>query len=239
MTATFSSVALVSANILFREGLARILSAARYKILLSADALDEAALAAITEEKPSAVLIHQDGGEKLNLSSIKLLKEHNPALGILIQTKHYDSEDALAAFAVGVNAYLVHISTCKAFLKTVELVILGETLLPAELLPRISGIIRETEKPPIPPDCLNATTSDGSVRQNAQCRLSPQEKHILQLLVEGSSNKLIARQVHAAESTVKTHVKTILRKINATNRTQAAVWAMNNKALFEQMLTSR
>ena len=47
-------------------------------------------------------------------------------------------------------------------------------------------------------------------------------------LVDGSSNKAIARKINIAEATVKVHVKAILRKIRVNNRTQAAVWAMNN-----------
>jgi two-component system nitrate/nitrite response regulator NarL len=47
-------------------------------------------------------------------------------------------------------------------------------------------------------------------------------------LIEGDSNKLIARKIEIAEATVKVHVKAILRKIRVHNRTQAAIWAMSN-----------
>ena len=47
-------------------------------------------------------------------------------------------------------------------------------------------------------------------------------------LIEGDSNKSIARKIDIAEATVKVHVKAILRKIRVQNRTQAAIWAMNN-----------
>jgi len=59
-------------------------------------------------------------------------------------------------------------------------------------------------------------------------QLSTREKCILRCLVEGDSNKIIARNVKIAEATVKVHVKAILRKIRVHNRTQAAIWAMNN-----------
>jgi len=57
--------------------------------------------------------------------------------------------------------------------------------------------------------------------------LSAREQQILSALVQGHSNKAIARAVGAAEATVKTHVKAILRKIGAQNRTQAAIWWVN------------
>jgi two-component system nitrate/nitrite response regulator NarL len=62
--------------------------------------------------------------------------------------------------------------------------------------------------------------------------LSSREKCILCCIVDGGSNKDIARRVGIAEATVKVHVKAILRKIRLHNRTQAAIWALNNAALL-------
>ena len=58
--------------------------------------------------------------------------------------------------------------------------------------------------------------------------LSPREQEILQALVTGASNKMIAIKLGIMEATVKVHLKTLLRKIDVNNRTQAAIWAMNN-----------
>jgi len=57
---------------------------------------------------------------------------------------------------------------------------------------------------------------------------SRRESEILRCLVEGCSNKVIARNLGIAEATVKVHLKGLLRKIRAANRTQAAVWALDN-----------
>jgi two-component system, NarL family, nitrate/nitrite response regulator NarL len=56
--------------------------------------------------------------------------------------------------------------------------------------------------------------------------LSARELEILRCLMNGLANKLIARQLDVAETTVKAHIKTILRKINVDNRTQAAIWCL-------------
>jgi two-component system nitrate/nitrite response regulator NarL len=58
--------------------------------------------------------------------------------------------------------------------------------------------------------------------------LSSRELQILGCLVEGASNKVIANQLAITEATVKVHLKSILRKINASNRTQAAIWALHH-----------
>ena len=59
-------------------------------------------------------------------------------------------------------------------------------------------------------------------------QLSFRENSILRCIVEGASNKVIARQIDITEATVKVLVKAILRKIRVNNRTQAAIWAMKH-----------
>ena len=58
--------------------------------------------------------------------------------------------------------------------------------------------------------------------------LSFREAAILQALIDGAPNKLIAQNLNITEATVKVHVKAVLRKIRVKNRTQAAVWAVKN-----------
>jgi two-component system nitrate/nitrite response regulator NarL len=59
--------------------------------------------------------------------------------------------------------------------------------------------------------------------------LSPREREILRLIAQGDSNKLIARALDIAETTVKIHVQHILRKLNLSSRVQAAVYATNHR----------
>lgn len=68
---------------------------------------------------------------------------------------------------------------------------------------------------------------------NSARNLSPREKSILKLVMGGESNKQIARRLEITESTVKVHIKTILRKIDVKNRTQAAIWAMAEPGFSE------
>jgi two-component system, NarL family, nitrate/nitrite response regulator NarL len=58
--------------------------------------------------------------------------------------------------------------------------------------------------------------------------MSGREAEILRTLLCGYSNKMIARELNISEATVKVHLKTVLRKLNVRNRTQAAMWAMAN-----------
>jgi two-component system nitrate/nitrite response regulator NarL len=65
------------------------------------------------------------------------------------------------------------------------------------------------------------------VRRNAD-DISEQERQVLRCLVGGLSNKTIAQRLHVSEATIKVRMKGLLRKINASNRTQAAIWALDH-----------
>jgi DNA-binding NarL/FixJ family response regulator len=101
-------------------------------------------------------------------------------------------------------------------------VILGETFVPAALaLKVLTGVFdrhesRQNMTPVLTP------ASDTAARAH---NLSSREVEILRHLMEGESNKVMASRLYIAEATIKVHVKTILRKLRANNRTQAAMWA--------------
>src|SRR5262249_11302415 len=75
----------------------------------------------------------------------------------------------------------------------------------------------------VPGPCGN-----GRCRCESNASLSPRERQILISIAEGKSNKLIARQFSLTESTVKVHLKAVLRKLGKQNRTQAAIWAIEH-----------
>ena len=75
---------------------------------------------------------------------------------------------------------------------------------------------------------LSAIHCAAAQLDNAELQLTDRQHAILRCICRGDSNKVIARTFDIAESTVKIHVKTILRKIRVKNRTQAAIWAIQN-----------
>lgn len=70
--------------------------------------------------------------------------------------------------------------------------------------------------------------SSGAKPQSRSVRLSPREREVLIHLVEGHTNKVIAWRLGMTEATAKVHLKSVMRKINVDNRTQAALWARSN-----------
>jgi len=79
-----------------------------------------------------------------------------------------------------------------------------------------------------PSDAVANGAADDAIPLRIPHGLSEREEQILRGLVKGQSNKLIARTCACTEATIKVHMKSILRKIRVANRTQAAIWALEN-----------
>jgi two-component system, NarL family, nitrate/nitrite response regulator NarL len=212
---------LIAPSPLLREGLARILSAADFRVIASASSVEDIALSSSAHQQPVLLILDAEAG----IAQIARFREQYPSSRITILADQEDLENILAAFRAGANAYFGKSATCDAFIKVLELVVLGETILPPALLP----VLLDGGEDPENGSAQQAQMPDTVVSDsNVTPRLSSREKGILRCLAEGDSNKVIARKVEIAEATVKVHVKAILRKIRVHNRTQAAIWAMNN-----------
>jgi two-component system nitrate/nitrite response regulator NarL len=140
--------------------------------------------------------------------------------------------DLVAAFQAGTNACFPKDIACHALIKALELVMLGETILPSRLLSCIPKTKHNDERGSAGLDSEGHAQSLVQVEGSGLPRLSSRERAILHCITEGAANKVIARKIDIAEATVKVHVKAILRKIRASNRTQAAIWAMNHASLI-------
>jgi two-component system, NarL family, nitrate/nitrite response regulator NarL len=241
---SFATV-LVGTCALFREGLARILSAADFRIAAAVSCVHDVALGSLPQDQPILLIVDVGGDQNATIKDIRLFKGQYPTARVALVANHDQLSDSniVAAFRSGADAYFLKPS-CDTFIKSLELVILGETILPLEVLSFILHHYSELQPcgDAITPSIGNgaetrstgiAAESDGKYAP----RLSAREKCILRCLIEGDSNKAIARKNDIAEATVKVHVKAILRKIRVSNRTQAAIWAMNNDSFIGGMST--
>ncbi|MGA2494114.1 MAG: response regulator transcription factor [Roseiarcus sp.] len=219
MRQIFATV-IIEPNGLIREGLARILRASRFRIVVVEPALDDIVLNALSKQRDILLIIGSGDDHHAMIEQIELFKASKPDGRVAVVTDRQHPSEALAAFRAGVNAYFARGTTSDAFIKSLDLVLLGETLMPATLLTLFPCREQADDAP------FNA--SEALARSDDIPQFSAQEKRILRNLIEGDSNKVIARKVGIAEATVKVHVKAILRKLRLHNRTQAAVWAMNS-----------
>ena len=221
---------LIGKSILIREGIARILRAANFRTATSVSCADAFAPGTLQLQQLLFIIVHTGDDFDAVLEQIAFLRDNHPGGRIAIVADHYRLDELVSAFRAGTNGYFVDVMTCDVFIKSIELVMMGETIFPPAFLSfaldpesdHIGKAVPRAENE----QAILVTTEDTIAPQ-----LSPREKSILHCLIEGDSNKCIARKIDIAEATVKVHVKAILRKIRVQNRTQAAIWGMNNGSL--------
>lgn len=222
---------IVGKSVLIREGIARILSAANFRTMASVSCADDLSSSKLQSHPLLILIVHSGDDFEAAVEQIELLRERNPKARIAVVADHYRLDEMVSAFRAGASGYFIDVMTCDVFVKSIELVMMGETIFPPAFMLSIlrseSDHFAKTE-PRNDNDRVITFTAERSI--NTQ-QLSPREKSIMQCLIAGDSNKCIARKIDIAEATVKVHVKAILRKIRVQNRTQAAIWGMNNGSL--------
>jgi two-component system, NarL family, nitrate/nitrite response regulator NarL len=246
---------LVGPNVLLIEGLARILTAAGFRITAAKPELDDRALSMLPQERSILLIIDVSADFDAGLRQIKCFKQRYSAGRVVVLADQHHLTQMVSAFRAGANAYLAKIATAEIFVRLIELVALGVTLLPPEILNLISdrnvrsGARREANDVADNghADRYHDDEREGFVGAEAETnaqgergdsgdlsRLSSRQQAILRCLAEGCSNKAIAQKLAVAEATVKVHVKAILRKIRVHNRTQAAIWAMSHDLILAE-----
>jgi two-component system nitrate/nitrite response regulator NarL len=218
---------LVGESILLLDGLAHILRKTNFQVVTSAARVDRLVPAEVRKHK--AILLLLEAGPDVGnaIRQVESFRQLHAAPRIAAIARALSSADIGLLFRAGVHACFIDSASIATFLKSLELVMLGQTLVPEAVLssPRQEGAARSA--PPSGPTHFAASQKP----QFVSYPLSPHEGQILRNLAQGHSNKFIARYLGTAESTVKVHVKNVLRKIGVVNRTQAAVWAMNRGLL--------
>jgi DNA-binding NarL/FixJ family response regulator len=201
------ATALIGPNFLVLEGLKGILSAAGFRVVGAASRVGDLDLGPELQDQP--ILLIVNAGDDLR-SAIRQIESGR----VVLLAEPGQFGEIPAVFRAGANGYLYMGPSLEPFVKALELVMLGETVLPKAILP----LILERQDAPV-----SANTPESFAPQ-----LSRRERLILRHLAEGLANKVIASEIGIAQATVKVHVKSILTKIGVVNRTQAAIWAMNN-----------
>jgi two-component system nitrate/nitrite response regulator NarL len=219
-------------NSMLREGIRHILSSTRYKVHPEDLSCRGTAVLQLYGHAPFLFIIDSNlypGG--LN-NIVRDLKGQHVNARVVILADGFDLEEMKLALQAGADGYCLATTGCEALIKYLDLVMLGEVVFPSSellnaILPSSEAMVDCKENAPIamplPQAERLAEAKDSVIRT-----LSSREAEILQCLMEGAPNKVIARKLEVAEATVKVHIKAILRKIRVANRTQAAMWAVNH-----------
>ena len=205
-------VALVGSNPIQREGIISILRKGGFSHLHSYNSVAELSQTRLPTNRRIVCLIdlRQEASDLPHV--VEKLRTEFPESCVVLLTETSDDAVIMQAIECNVDGVLLEKIGRDVLIKSLELVVLGEKVFPANNLLHICK--RNSE--------IAATDIDANTRLDM---LSSREAEVLQKLTAGHPNKVIARDCGIMESTVKVHVKAILRKIRAKNRTQAAVWA--------------
>src|ERR1700737_1789815 len=133
MRQLFATV-LVGKSILLREGLARILRSANFRISASVSCADNLLLSKLQLQRPLFVIVHTGDDFEAAVEQIELLRDQYPGGRIAIVADHYRLDELVSAFRAGANGYFVDVMTCDVFTKSIELVMMGETVFPPAFL---------------------------------------------------------------------------------------------------------
>jgi two-component system nitrate/nitrite response regulator NarL len=250
------STVIFSANALLREGLIKILTSVDFNIIHSKSLHDD--IASDLSLPHSDILLIVDASDDFDSAITQIkpfkLKCQNSKVAVLVGRHQLQITQMISAFRSGASAYLMNFTTPEAFIKSLQLVMFGETIVPLTMLAYLldnTGVrsdCKTTDQPAnhvIKNDNGDDQQSPGYSENNdavafvsqgeddnGSPNLSTRQTAVLRCLVEGDSNKVIARKMKIADATVKVHIKTILRKIRVDNRTQAAIWAIRNNAII-------
>ncbi|HEY9068396.1 MAG TPA: response regulator transcription factor [Burkholderiaceae bacterium] len=211
-------VLLVDDHALLRDGLALVMEREFIGLnLLQAGTLAETR--SVIDEHPDVQLILldlmlPDGDGK---SALAWLREAVPGARLVALSADETSENILAAINGGAAGFIPKSVQADAMLEALRIVLAGGVYLPTAALER-----RATPRPES--RHIAAAWMPGA-RRPEDIGLSPRQADVLRMLIDGKPNKLISRELEMSESTVKTHLAAIFRKLDATSRTQAVVAA--------------
>src|SRR5258708_13618863 len=212
---------LVDPHQLSREGLKRLLASETHDVIGVARSIDDAAdqiAKGVARDMMSCGLEESSRGDQNAI--IDQIRTGFPSLRVVILANSVSSALLSQAINAGVNACLLRDMSLEALSRSIELVMLGQQVFPTQAALSLVG-----NRSSGPACAGNALPSETTLRTRG---VSGREGEILRSLLSGHSNKMIARQLGISEATVKVHLKALMRKINAQNRTQAAVWGLAN-----------
>jgi two-component system nitrate/nitrite response regulator NarL len=207
---------------LFRRGLIALLSQdGRFQLAGQAGDMGEA-LRCCTDA-PEVILLDNHLPGVRGIDGIPALKEAYPIARILMLTVSEDEEDLASAMMSGADGYLLKTVETEQLCDSIENVLAGECVISPDMMTKFVTAFRS--KAPALREVADAMVPQPVAEDATLESLSAREREILALLARGDSNKLIARELDIAETTVKVHVQHILRKLNLTSRVQVALYA--------------
>lgn len=163
--------------------------------------------------QPDIILLDFNMEEMNGLETLCAIKATDINSRIIILTVSDNEKNIITTLRAGADGYLLKDMEPEDMLERLHQVVNGHIVLSQ----KVSELI------------VRGLHQESSMEAREKATLTQREEEILSLVAKGLSNKLIARQLDIVESTVKVHVKNLLRKLNLHSRVEAAVWVVEQQ----------
>ncbi|TCJ24904.1 response regulator transcription factor [Halomonas sp. GDM18] len=227
---------------LFRDAISRTLSLSvaddptpPYELLQAASLAETLSLIDAHADSLDLLLLDLDLPDSHGLEGLTRLRQEADWLPVAILSAHEARETVLEALALGAVGYLSKSSSAEVLREALARMLAGEVYVPARLMraaPRpplasqAASSASVSASTPVPPPAsqLAPSLSEAEFAQRWQT-LTTKQRGVLERMVLGESNKMIAWQLGVAETTIKSHVSAILHKLGVASRVQAILLA--------------
>lgn len=202
-------IALVDDHFIVRQGLEFLLSTQPQIEVVGSFGEGQALLDALATDQiePELILVDLVMPEMNGITLIQKLKEQHTGIKILVLTSYVDEEHVMSTMQAGADGYEMKDVDPEALMTSIETVLQGDKVIHKDAQQVMDTVITK-------PHMLN--------------KLSKRETEVLKEMAKGKTNKEIAETLFVSEKTIKTHVSHIFSKLEVTDRTQAAIYAMEN-----------
>lgn len=190
-----------------RDGLRTIVGSEPDMTLVAEAESGQQAIALYEEWRPDITLMDLRLADMNGIEAIRQIRGGHPGARFIVLTTYLGDVQALRALKVGAMGYLLKASLRRDLLDTIRAVHAGQRRVPAEVASEIAQHAMDEE-------------------------LSPREIELLKQVADGCSNKVVSERLHICEDTVKGHMRNILAKLNANDRTHAVTIALR-RGYFE------
>jgi two-component system nitrate/nitrite response regulator NarL len=252
MSSQTISIVVVETHLLLRECLVSLMSQHPFDTVRGVSSADDLAkLSAPPDNQPAIIILGITLDTEHAILEARRVRDVLSSTKIIYLCERLSTLDVQNLLCSGIDACISLIASRETLVKAIDLVATHDApsmilIAPVEdrgapneeqvsLAPIYIGAghyrdiqVQQQKLVTLPDAPLNAASSDCEHPPH----LSEREWQILHSLTLGQANKVIARRYNITEATVKLHMTSILRKIHAENRTQAALWAMGNGRIF-------
>lgn len=199
---------------LIREGLRQLLEFDGSIKVVGEAANGVECLENLEKYDPEVLLLDINMPEMNGIEVLKKMKESQSTVKVLILTVHNELEYLMKAVDIGVEGYIMKDSESAELKKAIRAVRDGENYIQPSLIP-----------------ALNNQLMNRDVDKDKVASLTNRELEVLVQVANGMFNKEIATNLNISERTVKNHISNIFKKIEVSDRTQAAVFAIKNNII--------